>query len=119
MAEATKRLEAAHGPGPKKPKKLGRIKAALVRFVVRQFVKGLKFQEVKMSPFVIKIITSLVFGFGAIGLVLNAALADGVISGGEWTTLLSAFAVAAWGKFSSNTRFIAPSRKGETVASPK
>ena len=117
MVEATKRLEAAHGPEPEKPKKLGRIKAALLRFAVSRVFGNVS--EVKMSPLVKKIITALVFGVGAVSLVLDAALADGTISGGEWPALLSAFAVAAWGKFSSNTTIIAPSRAGESISGPK
>ena len=113
MAEATKRLEAAHGPGPES---VGWVKGLLLRFAVRQVFRNVS--EVRMSPFVSKILTALVFGIGAVSLVLDAALADGTISGSEWPALLSAFAVAAWGKFSSNTRFIAPSRKGETVNGP-
>ena len=65
-----------------------------------------------------KVITSLVFGIGATGLVLNAALLDGTISGSEWSGILSAVAAAAWGKFSSNTTVFAPSRKGETIKGP-
>ncbi len=76
-------------------------------------------KEVKMSQFVSKLIVSLVFGIGATGAALTVALGDGVITGPEWMALAGILATTFWGKFSSNTRFLAPSRKGETVAGPK
>jgi len=71
-----------------------------------------------MNPLVKKLITSLVYGLGALGAVVAAALGDGVITGTEWSAIAAAFVVAAWGKFSSNTTVLAPSREGETMAGP-
>jgi H+/Cl- antiporter ClcA len=72
-----------------------------------------------MSPLVKKLFVSLAYGVGALSGVLTAALADGVVSGDEWAALASAFFVAFWGKFSSNTTVIAASRTGETISGPK
>ena len=115
MGEATKRLDVVYPPPPK-PKRVGGVKGLLLRFAVSRVFRNVS--EVRMSPLVKKIVTSLVFGIGAIGLGLQAALADGVISSGEWPALVSAFVAAFWGKFSSNTTILAPSRKGETVDGP-
>jgi len=50
---------------------------------------------------------------------LQLALADAVVTGNEWGGILSAFLVAFWGKFSSNTTVVAASRKGETLSGPR
>lgn len=72
----------------------------------------------EVNPLVKKVIVSLVYGLGALGAVVTVALQDGVISGNEWGLIGSAFIAAAWGKFSSNTTILAPSRAGETIAGP-
>jgi len=72
-----------------------------------------------MNPLIKKAIVSLIYGLGALGAVVTVALQDGGITGEEWMLIGSAFVAAAWGKFSSNTTVIAPSRAGETIAGPK
>jgi len=71
-----------------------------------------------MSPLIKKLVVSLVYGLGALGAVVTVALQDGAITGEEWMLIGSAFVAAAWGKFSSNTTVIMPSRAGETIAGP-
>lgn len=116
MREATRLLEQAHG----KSLKLEGTKPPLWARIGLWFVgRSLDGMEVKMSPLIQKAIVSLVFGVSASALIFQGALSDGVITGGEWLEILSAFVAAAWGKFSSNTTILAPSRKGETVAGPK
>ena len=116
MREATRLLEAAHGPS-EKLEGTGGFKGWLFRFAFGWILKG-RLREVKMSPLVKKIVVSLAFGIGAVTIMLQAALADGVVSATEWAEMLPAFVAAFWGKFSSNTTIIAPSRKGETIAGP-
>jgi hypothetical protein len=104
-----------HGPRPPAPPKPP-LKVRVGLWVAKKKLGGLAPVEVPM--FWKKLIVALVFGIGAAGPVLSAALADGAISGQEWGGLLSAFIAAFWGKFSSNTTVLAPSRKGETVNGP-
>ena len=65
-----------------------------------------------------KLVVAVGYGLGAAYPVFNVALAGGVTVE-EWGAVGAAFAVAAWGKFSSNTTVLAPSRKGETVTGPQ
>ena len=92
LHEARRATEALHGPEPK---------------------------EEGMSPLVRKLIVSVIYGVGALGAVVSAALADGVVNSSEWWAIALAFGTAFWGKFSSNTTLIAPSRRGETIAGPR
>lgn len=111
------KMEQRHGPQPKKLKLP--LKARLVLWWIGRKLKGTKPMEVKMSHFWRKVIVSAIYGIGALGAVVSVALQDGSISGGEWMGMLSAFAAAAWGKFSSNTTVLSPSRKGETIIGPR
>jgi hypothetical protein len=104
-----------HGPRPPAPPKPP-LKIQVGLWVVKKKLEGLPSVEVPMLWK--KLVVALVFGIGAAGPVLSAALSDGAISGQEWGGLLSAFIAAFWGKFSSNTTVVAPSRKGETVHGP-
>lgn len=114
MREASRRLDTAYPPPPKplKPPFYVRIGLWFVSHALPDV-------EVKMSPFAKKLIVSLAFGVGAVTVLLQTALSDGVISGAEWAEILPAFFIAAWGKFSSNTTVLAPSRKGESIAGPQ
>ena len=103
-----------------RPKELGRLplNARIVLWWAKKKLEGMKPEVVSMtghSSFVKKLIVSVVYGISVLSAVLTAALEDGVINGDEWFLMLSAFAAAFWGKFSSNTTIIAPSREGETV----
>ena len=102
-----------YGPPPKLERPP--VNARIVLWWLKKKLEGLEPMEVSMSPFVKKLIVSAIYGVGALGAVVAAALEDGVVSGNEWALVLGAFAAAFWGKFSSNTTFIAPARKGETV----
>lgn len=64
-----------------------------------------------MSPTIRKVIAAALFGVGAAGPVVNAALADSIISGQEWRGILAAAGFAFWGKFSTNTRLFAAGRE--------
>lgn len=111
------KMEQHHGKQPIKPTLP--LKVRLLFWWVGGKLKGMKPMEAKMSHFWRKVVVSAIYGVGALGAVVSVALQDGSISGAEWMGMLSAFAAAAWGKFSSNTTVIAPSRKGETVAGPQ
>lgn len=113
--EAAHREMRKHGPRPPAPPKPP-LKIRVGLWAAKKKLKGMKPVEVPMLWK--KLIVAAVFGIGAAGPVLSASLADGLISGQEWGGLLSAFVAAFWGKFSSNTTVIAPSRKGETVNGP-
>lgn len=76
---------------------------------VKRKISGLAPVEVK--PMLQRVLIAAVYGIGALGAVLSAVLSDGKVDGQEWAALLSAFVVAAWGKFSSNTTVIAPGRE--------
>ena len=76
-------------------------------------------EEVGMGIIVKKLLVAALFGLGAAAPVLQLALADMVVTGSEWGGILSAFAVAFWGKFSSNTTVLAASRRGEGIAGPR
>ena len=78
-------------------------------------LKNVEPTEVRMSPFVKKLVVSGTYGIGATSAVLSVALQDGSITGGEYYALLTAFVAGFWGAFKSNTTVIAPSRRGETV----
>ena len=102
-----------YGPPPKLERPP--VNVRIVLWWLKKKLEGMKPMEVSMSPFVKKLIVSAVYGVGALGAVVAAALEDSVISGNEWALVLGAFAAAFWGKFSSNTTIIAPAREGETV----
>lgn len=89
------------------------VKARLALWWLRRKLEDVKPMEVPM--FWKKLAVSAVYGVGACGAVLTAALADNVISGNEWGLIAGAFITAFWGTFKSNTTVIAPSRKGETI----
>jgi hypothetical protein len=110
------KMQHRYGRQPKKPRLPLRLRLTL--WWVGRKLKGTKPVEVKMSHVWQKVVVSLMYGIGALGAVVSVALQDGSISGAEWMSMLSAFVAAAWGKFSSNTTVIAPSRKGETIAGP-
>jgi len=107
--------ERQYGPRPGDPKLPAKMRVGL--WWMRRKLKGVEPLEVSM--FAKKVIVSLLYGLGAAAPVAQLALADGVISGNEWGGLISAAFVAFWGKFSSNTTVLKPSRKGETMAGPK
>lgn len=111
----TRAVTEVYGPRPPAPQKPP-LPARVGLWALGKKLKGTKPLEVPML--MQKVVVALVFGLGAISVMLNGALADGLISGQEWGELLSAFFVAFWGKFSSNTTVIAPSRKGETISGP-
>jgi|GEM_PF-2088140 len=106
-----------HGPCPKEVK---------LPLTVRVFLWWLKKklgqmarEEVGMGMIVKKLVVAALYGLGAAAPVLQLALADAVVTGNEWGGILSAFLVAFWGKFSSNTTVVAASRKGETLSGPR
>jgi len=48
-----------------------------------------------------KLVLSAVYGVGSAYGALQVALADGSIATNEWSAILGAFFIAAWGKFSN------------------
>lgn len=100
--------QARYGPQPGKAPIWVRVGAK----IVGKQLSGVA--PVEVSPMLQRIIVAVVFGIGAAGPVLAAALADAVISGQEWSGIASAFIVALWGKFSSSTTFLSATRPGET-----
>ena len=108
-------MRARHGYEPKGPRLP--LRARLALWWLGKKLEGVKPMEVSMLWK--KLIVSLVYGIGATGAVLSVVLQDSTITGTEWMALLSAFAAAGWGKFSSNTTVVAPSRKGETITGPE
>ena len=64
-----------------------------------------------MSPLMQRIIVSVVYGIGAAAPTFAAAFADSVVSGSEWSGIATAFVVAFWGTFKSNTTIVAPNRE--------
>lgn len=107
----------SYGPRPPgEPKPPLAVRMGL--WALKKKLRGLAPVEVKMSPLVKKFFVSVIYGVGALSGVVGPLLADGSITGNEWGALFSAFVAAFWGKFSSNTTVLAPSREGETVAGP-
>lgn len=104
------------GPQPREIKPPLWMRLALW-YLGKKLEKGMEPVEVSMLKQ--KVIVALVFGVAAAAPVLNAAFGDNVLTGAEVTALVGAFVGAAWGKFSSNTTVIAPSRRGETVHGPQ
>ena len=113
--EVRRVMEKTYGPCPPEPPKPP-LKMRLGLWWLKKKLKNVPTLEVSMLKK--KLIVSLVFGIGAVGQLLNSALADGSISGAEWGAMLTPFVAAFWGKFSSNTTIVAPSRKGENVHGP-
>ncbi len=109
-----KAMIATHGPLPPEEAKPP-VKVRIGLWWIRKKLKGMTPTEVPM--FLKKLIVSLMFGVGAAAAAVQLALADSAISGDEWGLILSAFFAAAYGKFSSNTTVIAPSRTGESMTS--
>ena len=102
----------AFGPRPAGPPKPPvPVRAGL--WALKKKLRGIGPMEVPM--FVKKLIVAAVYGIGATAATLQLALSDSVMSGDEWAAVLSAFVAAFWGKFSSNTTVVHPSRKGETI----
>lgn len=113
---ATEEMEHRFGPRPSEEGLRGLpLKYRIGLNVVLSRVRGLA--PVEVSPMVQRLIVALVYGIGAAGPVLAAALSDAVIAGNEWGGIISAFVVAFWGKFSSSTTILSPARAGETQAS--
>lgn len=100
------------GPRPPAPAKPP-VSARVGLWALAKKLRGLPPVEVPM--FAKKLIVAAIYGIGATAATLQLALADSVMSGDEWAAVLSAFVAAFWGKFSSNTTIINPSRKGETI----
>ena len=100
------------GPRPPAPPKPP-LPARVGLWALGKKLRGLPPVEVPM--FVKKLIVSAVYGIGATAATLQLALADSAMSGDEWAAVLSAFVAAFWGKFSSNTTLVKPSREGETI----
>lgn len=96
-------------PGPPKPPMPARVGL----WALKKKLRGLAPVEVPML--VKKLVVAAVYGIGATAATLQLALADSMMSGDEWAAVLSAFIAAFWGKFSSNTTKIMPSRDGETI----
>jgi len=63
-----------------------------------------------------RVIVAVAYGLGAAGPVLGAAFGDGAISGTEWSGVATAFLIAFWGTFKSNTTIISPNRTVWTPA---
>jgi len=85
-------------------------------WALKKKLKGIGPLEVPM--FAKKLIVAAIYGIGACSATLQLALADSMMSGDEWAAVASAFIAAFWGKFSSNTTIIQPSRAGETMRGP-
>ena len=107
-----------YGERPKEPKEaneprlslLTRIAVSLARRRIESAVRGLPPLQVG-GVMVKNIVLAVVYGVGASYLVVQAALADSVVSGGEWSAILGAFIAAAWGKFSQPDRPVSPTPK--------
>lgn len=67
-----------------------------------------------MSPFVKKLVVSVIYALGPAWAVVELALPGG-ITGEEWINIVGAFAVAFYGTFKSNTTVLRPARPGEAV----
>lgn len=102
----------AFGPRPAGPPKPP-VPVRVGLWALSKKLRGLAPVEVPM--FVKKLIVSAVYGIGATAATLQLVLADSTVSGDEWAAVLSAFIAAFWGKFSSNTTVLRPSRDGETI----
>jgi hypothetical protein len=57
-----------------------------------------------------RIIVAVTYGIGAASPVLAAAFQDSTITGAEWSGIATAFFIAFWGTFKSNTTIISPNR---------
>jgi len=112
---ARKITERKHGRRP------GEIRLPLVIRVVIWWLKQRTgaWRPLEVSMLVKKLVVSLLYGIGAAAPALQLALADGVVTGNEWSGIFTALVVAFWGKFSSNTTVLGPSRDGETITGPK
>jgi hypothetical protein len=86
-----------------RPSLLTRIAVSLARRRIESAVRGLPPLQVG-GVMVKNIVLAVVYGVGASYLVVQAALADGVVSAGEWSAIFGAFFAAAWGKFSQPDR---------------
>lgn len=114
----TRAMERKYGPCPPKPGHELPLKTRVALWWINRKLGGLPPVEVPML--LKKVIVSLTFAATAAGVPLKAALADNVITGAEWQTILVPAAIAFWGAFKSNTTVIAPNRKGENFrAEPK
>jgi len=67
-------------------------------------------EAVEVSPMLQRVIVAVTYGLGAASPVLAAAFEDSVISSGEWGGIATAFLIAFWGTFKSNTTIVAPNR---------
>ena len=110
-------MVASFGPRPAGPPKPP-LPARVGLWALTKKLRGLAPVEVFMSPFVKKLVVSMIYAVGASAATVQLALADAVISGDEWAAIMSAFVAAFWGTFKSNTTVIEPSRAGETIAGP-
>jgi hypothetical protein len=101
---------ARYGPQPANPPLWLRLGLSLVE---RKFT-GLG--SVEVSPMLQRVIVAVTYGIGAASPIIAQAFADGTITGGEWGGILTAFGIAFWGTFKSNTTVIAPDRTVWTPA---
>jgi len=109
-------MVASFGPRPDAaPKPPAAVRVGL--WALKKKIGGLSPVEVPM--FAKKLIVAAIYGIGATAATLQLALADSMMSGDEWAAVVSAFVAAFWGKFSSNTTIIQPSRAGETMRGPE
>lgn len=67
-------------------------------------------RSVEVSPMFQRIIVAVTYGIGAASPVLAAAFQDSTITGAEWSGIATAFFIAFWGTFKSNTTIISPNR---------
>jgi hypothetical protein len=105
-------MVASFGPRPAGPSK----PPAPVRVGLWALSKKLRgLPPVGVPMFAKKLIVAAIYGIGDTAATLQLALADSMMTGDEWAAVVSAFVAAFWGKFSSNTTIINPSRKGETI----
>jgi len=103
-----KAVIATYGPCPK-----GEAKPPLkVRLGLWWLNRKIKDKETPML--LKKLLTTAVAGFGA-GWAAYTAAASGGVTQDEWGAVLGAGAVAAYAAFKSNTTWLMPSRKGESV----
>jgi len=89
------------------------LKVKIGLWALRRKLKGL--EPVEVSMFWKKLIVSAGAGIAAGVAAAQPALADQVITGSEWGAIITAGVIAAYGAFKSNTTWLAPARKGESV----
>lgn len=77
-----------------------------------------RIEPMQIPMFVQKLFASAIYAITAGAAAYNLAISDGVITGQEWGAIAVVVLPAFWGKFSTNTRLIAASRKGESVNTP-